>query len=228
MLIKYFKKFILAYVFIGFSSSNAGVFDDFFVAIRNDDLPRVQQLLRRGVDPNWPDTNGDPALVVALKSDAHSTALFLARHPLTQTQSRNPFGETPLMMAALQNQLDVAEVLLTRGAEVNQPGWTALHYAATRGHAAMMRLLLEHNAYIDAEAPNGNTPLMMAAQFAPPLATKLLLEEGADPHLRNNLDRSALDLAQLRDNPQAAFYIRAFIEAWEVNERAQQEGAASQ
>ena len=228
MLRKYLNICVFLYVFIGFSASNAGVFDDFFVAIRNDDLPRVQQLLQRGVDPNWPDPNGDPALVVALKCEAKATALFLARHPQTQPQTRNPFGETPLMMAAIQNRLDVAEVLLARGAEVNQPGWTALHYAATRGHMAMMRLLLEHNAYIDAEAPNGNTPLMMAAQFAPPLATKLLLEEGADPNLRNNLDRTALDLAQLRDNPQAAYYIRAFIEAWEVNERAQQEGAASQ
>ena len=228
MLRKYLKIFVFLYVFIGFSSSNAGVFDDFFVAIRNDELPRVQELLMRGVEPNWPDANGDPAIVVALKFDAKNVALFLARHPKTQVQARNPFGETPLMMAAIQNRLDVAEVLLARGAEVNQPGWTALHYAATRGHTAMMRLLLEHNAYIDAEAPNGNTPLMMAAQFAPPLATKLLLEEGADPNLRNNLDRTALDLAQLRDNPQAAYYIRAFIEAWEVNERAQQEGAASQ
>ena len=228
MLRIYLKFFIFAIVFIGFSPSKAGVFDDFFVAIRNDDLPQVRQLLRRGVDPNWPDPTGDPALLVALKAEAKDVSLFLARQPQTQVQSRNPFGETPLMMAAIQNRLDVAEVLLTRGAEVNQPGWTALHYAATRGHHAMMRLLLEHNAYIDAEAPNGNTPLMMAAQFAPPLATKLLLEEGADPHLRNNLDRSALDLAQMRDNPQAAFYIRAFIEAWEVNERAQQEGAASQ
>ena len=43
-------------------------------------------------------------------------------------------------------------------------GWSALHYAATNGHVQMMRLLLDNNAYLDAEAPNGNTPLMMAAQ----------------------------------------------------------------
>ena len=97
---------------------------------------------------------------------------------------------------------------------MNREGWTPLHYAATRGHRDMMRLLLENEAYIDAEAPNGNTPLMMATRYAQPLAVKLLLEEGADPTLINHVHESALDMAMQADKPQSAFYIRAFIESW--------------
>ena len=82
----------------------------------------------------------------------------------------------------------------------------------------MMRLLLENNAYIDAESPNGTTPLMMAAYYAPPLAVKLLLEEGADPTLRNQAKASALDMALANDRKQSAYYLRAFIEAWEIKE----------
>jgi ankyrin repeat protein len=78
----------------------------------------------------------------------------------------------------------------------------------------MMRLLLEHDAYIDSEAANGTTPLMMAAFSTSPLAVKLLLEEGADPTLVDSANASALDMALTKDHQQSAFYIRAFTEAW--------------
>ena len=140
--------------------------------------------------------------------------MVLAKHPQTQLNAQNNAGETPLMLSAINNRLELARVLIERGADVNKPGWTALHYAATRGHRDMMRLLLDNDAYIDSEAPNGSTPLMMAAYSAPPLAVKLLLEEGADPTLLNSAHASALDLALSQDRQQSAFYIRAFIESW--------------
>ena len=151
---------------------------------------------------------------ILLQSESPKSALVLAKHPQTQLNSQTHLGETPLMLAAINNQIELAKVLIQRGADVNKPGWTPLHYAATRGHRDMMRLLLEHDAYIDAESDNGTTPLMMAAFFAPPLAVKLLLEEGADPTLVNNANASALDMALTKDRQQSAFYIRAFTESW--------------
>jgi ankyrin repeat protein len=147
--------------------------------------------------------------------------MLLAQHPKTQVNVVNSVDETPLMLAALNNQLDVAQVLIDRGAEVNRKGWTPLHYAATKGHTAMMRLLLDHSAYIDAESPNGTTPLMMAAYYGTPLSVKLLLEEGADPTPRNQLHVNALDLALKAERAQSAFYIRAFTVAWEIRELGQ-------
>jgi ankyrin repeat protein len=144
--------------------------------------------------------------------------VILAQDPLTRVEASNPSNESPLMMAAIHNQLEVATVLIERGAEVNRKGWTALHYAATRGHIAMMRLLLENSAYIDAESPNGTTPLMMAAYYAPPLAVKLLLEEGADPTLRNQAKVNALEMALANERKQSAFYLQAFTQAWEIRE----------
>ena len=211
---KYFRYFLYLYVFIGFSSSNAGSYDDFIAAVTFDQPETIEKLLARGFDPNTPNEKGIPGLLVAIQSPSPKSALVLAKHPLTQVNATNLNGETALMLAAIHNQLGLAQLLIERGADVNKPGWTPLHYASTRGHREMMRLLIENDAYLDSETDDGTTPLMMAAFSAPPLAVKLLLEEGADPTLVNHQQLSALDIALSKEHTQSAFYIRAYIEAW--------------
>ena len=95
--------------------------------------------------------------------------------------------------------------------EVNKTGWTALHYAATNGHLTLIRFLLEQNAYIDAEAPSGTTPLMMAAHYGTPEAVKLLLDEGADPMLKNLQGLTAIDFANRANRKESSELIAAFI-----------------
>ncbi len=221
----YFKYIIYLYVLIGFSSANSGAYEDFFKAIHFDQDQVVANLIARGMDPNTPNEKGVPALIVALTSGAPKTALFLAKHPQTKVDDENSLNETPLMLAAFHNHLEVCEVLIEREADVNRKGWTPLHYAASKGNIAIMRLLLEENAYIDAESPNGTTPLMMAAYYGSPLSVKLLLEEGADPNLRNHGKASALDLALSAERAQSAAYIKAFLEAWQVQELKNEEAA---
>jgi uncharacterized protein len=222
---KYFKYFFYLYVFIGYSLSNAGSYDDFITALHFDRPEVVEKLLVRGFDPNTPNEKGVAGLLLAIQSESPKSAMVLAKHPQTQVNSQNSQGETPLMLAAINNQLDLAKVLIQRGADVNKPGWTPLHYAATRGHREMMRLLLDNEAYIDSESANGTTPLMMAAYYASPLAVKLLLEEGADPVLVNSANVSALDMALTKDHQQSAFYIRAFTEASFIQNPIKEESA---
>lgn len=211
---KYFKYFIYLYVFIGYSISNAGSYDDFIAAVTFDQPATIEKLLARGFDPNTPNEKGDVGILVALQSDAPRAAMVLAKHPKTNLNAQNRLGETPLMLAAINNHVELAKVLIEHGADVNRAGWTPLHYAAANGHRDMIRLLLENDAYIDSESSNGTTPLMMAASSNSPLAVKLLLEEGADPTLVNDGNASALDIALSKENPQSVFYIRAFIESW--------------
>ncbi len=211
---KYFKYFLYLYVFIGYSLSNAGSYDDFIAAVTFDQPATIEKLLVRGFDPNTPNDKGVAGILVALQSEAPKSAMLLAQSPQTNVNVQNQLGETPLMLAAINNQLDLAKVLIARGADVNREGWTPLHYAAAKGHREMMRLLLENDAYLDSESANGTTPLMMAAFSNSPLAVKLLLEEGADPTLVNHANASALDIALSKENQQSVFYIRAFTESW--------------
>ena len=100
-------------------------------------------------------------------------------------------------------------MLIQRDADINHPGWTSLHYAATGGHASIIQLLLDESAYIDAESPNGTTPLMMAARYGNEKAVRLLLSEGADLNLKNQLGFTALDFAVQGSRPDAIKLLQA-------------------
>ena len=106
-------------------------------------------------------------------------------------------------MAALKGEFELAAQMVKKGADVNKTGWTPLHYAASNGHVAVIKLLLENHAYIDAESPNGTTPLMMASMYGSPDAVKLLLDEGADLSLKNQQGMTALDFADRGKRPDA-------------------------
>ena len=207
----HFRKLVYIIVITGFSLAFAGSYEDFFGAIKQDDDRTVKALLSRGFDPNTRDPKGLHGLFLAVREPAPKVAIALIEWPKTDVEPRTAQDESPLMIAALKGETDLVARLIQRGADVNKPGWTPLHYAATNGHLAIIRLLLDKYAYIDAEAPNGSTPLMMAAQFGPPAAVRLLLDEGADPLLKNPRGKTAIDFANLAQRTESAELIAAFV-----------------
>lgn len=195
----YFKYVLYCLMAIGISSF-AGSFEDFFIAIRNDHAGTVGTLLQRGFDPNARSEQGQLGLVLAMQEGSLKTADVLLSHPAIQIDALNQAGESALMLAALKGEMAGLRTLLSRGAKVNQPGWTALHYAASGTEdsaASALRLLLEKGADVNATSPNGSTPLMMAAQYGSEESVKLLLAGGADPKRSNQRELKASDFARL-------------------------------
>ncbi|AMO25056.1 ankyrin repeat domain-containing protein [Ramlibacter solisilvae] len=209
----YLKKLVYLIVIVCISSANAGSYDDFFIALKQDDPGTITRLLQRGFDPNTPSPEGLDGLYLALRDGSLKAARVLIDWPKTDIEKRTPQDESPLMMACLRGQLEVARRLIERGADVNKPGWAPLHYAATNGHLAIIELLLDRHAYIDAESPNGTTPLMMAAHYGSPQAVKLLLESGADATMKNQQGLSALDFAHRGNRRDSAELISAALKA---------------
>ena len=207
MLIINFKNKLKSIVFIIFLSIStcvsAGSFDDFFNAIRNDEVKVISSLFDRGFDPNTVNLDGEPAILNSLKLGSLKSFEFIAKQPQTKVNVRNIHGESALMLVCLKGDLELAKMLIKRDADINHPGWTSLHYAATGGHTAIIQLLLEESAYIDAESPNGTTPLMMAARYGNAKAVQLLINEGADLQLKNQLGLTALDFAIQGQRPDA-------------------------
>ena len=194
----------------------AGSYQDFLHALRIDELDTLRRLQRLGFDFNTRDEDGQPGLLLALRLDSLRAAEFLLGQPRIDLDALGPNGENALMLAALRGHVGLFRQLIGRGAEVNQPGWTPLHYAATQADAVsveMVELLLDHYAYIDAASPNDTTPLMMAARYGNVQTLKLLIDAGADVTLRNQQGFSALDFATAAERQNMAELINRALRA---------------
>lgn len=170
--------------------------DRFLKAARFDDVKTIQELLGQGVDANTAEAGrGETALMLAVREDSYRVFEYLIAYPHSNLDQRAANGDTALMLAAYLGKVDWVAELINAGAQVNQTGWTALHYAAAIGDEQIIAVLLEYHAYIDAESPNKTTPLMMAARKGDLPAVRLLVEEGADLSLKNLVGMTALDFA---------------------------------
>ena len=193
---KWFKSIFYLFVLFTTLTALAGSYEDFFVAVKRNDGGSVTELLQRGFDPNTPDPSGNIALVLALQAENFAVAEALMARPGLNINALNQSGESALMMAALRGNLAWCERLLARGASINKPGWTALHYAAAGPEPKVVKLLLDRGAVVDAESPDKTTPLMMAARYGPEEGVTLLLAHGADPKRTNARNMNAADFAR--------------------------------
>jgi uncharacterized protein len=113
-----------------------------------------------------------------------------------------------MLVAALKGNLPLVRRLQAGGATLDGAGWTPLIYAATGGHAAVVRYLLDQGVRVDATSPNGTTALMMAVREHRIDVADLLIARGADPTRRNGAGLSALDYAEQGNETELAARLR--------------------
>jgi len=212
---KYFG-FLLIVAALGLATlSNASAAESevtraWFDALKRDDVWALSSMQAKGISTNLADDDGNTALHGAIALGKLGTLQWLLKQPDIAINQRNKANESPLMFAAIKCDEAAVKAIVTSGAAINHPGWTPLHYAAACGAPnapALVQFLLANHAYIDAESPNGSTPLMLAAQYGNPATVQLLVDEGADLDVRNERSLSAVDFAERRDNPD----VRAFL-----------------
>ncbi|MFM0716197.1 ankyrin repeat domain-containing protein [Paraburkholderia strydomiana] len=181
--------------------AQAAPIDSLIKSVKFDDVDGVNKLLAKGMDPNSIDNQGIPLLVIAAREKSDKVGAALLANPKTNIEIEDKAGENALMMAALVGDLDFVNLLIAKDAEVNKKGWAPLHYAAANGHDDIVKVLLDHSAYVDAGSPNGTTPLMMAARGGHVSTVKLLLDNGADLTVKNQIGMTALDFAKTYKEP---------------------------
>ncbi|XP_029695543.1 ankyrin-2b isoform X16 [Takifugu rubripes] len=162
------------------------------------------------------DTKGKvrlPALhIAARKDDTKSAALLLqndhnadvqSKMMVNRTTENGKSGFTPLHIAAHYGNVNVATLLLNRGAAVDftaRNGITPLHVASKRGNTNMVGLLLDRGSQIDAKTRDGLTPLHCAARSGHDTSVELLLERGAPLLARTKNGLSPLHMAAQGDH----------------------------
>jgi uncharacterized protein len=96
--------------------------------------------------------------------------------------------DTNLYTACSRGFVKLAGVLLKRGADVNrgriaEPTRTPYMFAAQRGDLAMLDLLQQYGADVNAVSSDGGTALMIASSAGQALAVKRMLRHGVDVNL---------------------------------------------
>jgi len=128
-------------------------------------------------------------------------------------------GLTKLHMVCGSGDIDVAELLIASGADVNAKpakggmyGRTPLHFAAIYGHRDIASLLISKGADIHAVCPwgsdHGQTALHLAARTGQVEVVEYLLAEGLDVNVRDSKGQTALDLAKKQNHTEVIELLR--------------------
>ncbi len=139
------------------------------LALRNDDVEYVQKMIGDGLELNWLNSDGESLLSAAVYHEAHN----------------------------------VIHELIASGADVNikDKDWhgdgcdTPLNAAARINDIEVVRLLIDAGANVNHQGEFGSTPLHNTDCGE---CQKLLLENGADPSIKNNDGWTADDLNACR------------------------------
>ncbi|EAY03872.1 ankyrin repeat protein, putative [Trichomonas vaginalis G3] len=91
---------------------------------------------------------------------------FLFHMVLISMKKKNKNGETAFYTAARNNRKEIAELLISHGADINEKknknGETAFYTAARNNRKEIAELLISHGADINEKNKNGKTALYIA------------------------------------------------------------------
>ncbi len=166
---------------------NAEAGSALFTAMGAGNRGMVQFLLEHGADVNINRAGETPLLAaVRRRFSAIITTLLTNKAEVNVSDSR---GDTPLSWAAQLNEPPVVQQLLAGGADINaenNQGWTPLSSAAARGATEIVKMLLAAKA--DPNKGKFDLPLFSAIHNNDATAARLLLEAGANPNAKEQVD----------------------------------------
>ncbi len=195
-------------------------------AVRRGQLEAVRLLLEKGAPPSRFDHWGSSPLTFAEFMVEQWKGMGSATTTQTDLPPKDEEAFFPKAVALMEPHISKEEVVDTKGD-------TALTQAATCGNTMAAEMLLRRGANINHQRPDGMTPLMIAIATKPKNASQemvsridpktgekkqssiaanfveRLLAKGADSTLRNREGKTALDLAQERDDTEIVAVLTA-------------------
>lgn len=153
---------------------------DLFLAIDHRNLAEVQELIKKGADPN--SRNGLEFTPLYIAAASHQPQAMKALIDAgAKIDAESPYG-SPLSFAAASAHVAGAEMLIGKGADVNLARVDGIHplmMAAYSGAPQMVSLLIKNKAKVNEPNFYGASPLSYAARSGHATASKLLLDAGA-------------------------------------------------
>lgn len=162
-------------------AASDSVSDDFYAAIRNNDLTRLKSLVRGGADVNVPDRLGETPLMYAAVAGSPEAMKFLLDQG-ADSNAQSQSGATALIWSA--TDLAKVRLLLDHGANVNaatKRKRTALLVAAMSDRSApIVRLLIARGADVHATDFVKITALRAATLGNDTETIRMMVDAGVD------------------------------------------------
>lgn len=122
--------------------------------------------------------------------------------------------KTPLMVACEEEDHDIAEFLLDRGASTmtqDTAGNKPIHFAVKSRAQACLRRLLSAEADVNSVNHMDETPLFVACKLGYHGVSRTLLREGADPEKGNKFGTNPLDEALSNGSSSLVDLLRSYV-----------------
>jgi len=156
-----------------------------------------QVLLNKGVP-----TTDDALTMCVAEGKEEEVSLFLSAGFSPDTKDKK--GIPLLCIAARNEQLNILELLLHSGAQVNltaeDRGSTALLDSAIRKNKDMIKTLIEAGADVNIQSKDGQTALVVVVGAGNEELAEMLVKAGADPDIKDALGVSARKYATIFGN----------------------------
>ena len=180
-------------------------------ASRTGDAAMMELLLQAGANPSLAHPEGQTPLLAAARSGSVPAVRLLLARGVDVNAAEAGQQTTALMWAAAENHLDVVELLIEAGADVNRQahvtsltdrknadhptgGFTALMFAARSGDETMVRRLVARGANVNLKNGDGASAAMIAIYNDYFDVAATLVELGSDVN-----DGSLYIAVELRD-----------------------------
>ena len=204
---------------------------ELLVAIKNNDIIAVNNLIKEGVNPNFQDDDGYSPLHRAIENNNLDIVKALLSYkdinkeiklPNDTTTSDGWYlgGDTPLLYAAYIGNPQIVSALLDANCNIRArddiDGAMAIHIAAANGHDEVVNLLLNKDKTLINEVDNNgeDTPLHWAIMKNSDSTVELLLSQGANPNQKNSSAQTPLHYAAMYKNMYA---VNLLVEKYKVD-----------
>ncbi|MDH5327431.1 MAG: ankyrin repeat domain-containing protein [Gammaproteobacteria bacterium] len=178
------------------------------LAASNNHLGTVKLLIGRDANFQTTDSFGTTALIVAATAGREKTASYLAELG-SDTLQRDSSGGSALGNAVFFGHSGtVAALLKHTPKDMGEHGKELLLVAAGLGHVEIVKNLLKHGVDPNARGIKDRTALMATAAFDKEQTAQILLENGADPALRDADGYSAMDIAKDKNSEKVSALLK--------------------